>query len=257
MQRKRRPVLGADIDAVSWDEALQRIDAWSEARESRYVCICNVHSVVTTTRDGNYRRIINEADMCTPDGAPVAWAMRRLGCDGQERVNGPDLMWRYLELAQEKQQGVFFYGSTDATLERLASAARRAFPRLRIVGVHAPPFRELTQHETDEELDLIRRSGAQVVFVGLGCPKQEQWMARHRGRLDAVMIGVGAAFDYHAGTVRRAPLWAQRHGLEWLFRLVADPKRLFKRYLVTNTLFILGMGRQLLSRRDGETRLAE
>lgn len=256
MQRERRAVLGAQIDALSWDQALEQLSAWSDARESRYVCICNVHSVVTTTRDSEYRRIINEADLCTPDGAPVAWALRRLGCTGQQRINGPDLMWRYLALAEAKQQAVFFYGSTEGTLEKLAVAARRAFPRLRLVGLHAPPFRALSQQEVEAENALIRRSGAQLVFVGLGCPKQEQWMAQRRGQINAVMVGVGAAFDYHAGTLKRAPLWAQRNGLEWLFRLVADPKRLFKRYMVTNTLFILGMGRQLLSRRN-RTSLAD
>jgi N-acetylglucosaminyldiphosphoundecaprenol N-acetyl-beta-D-mannosaminyltransferase len=246
MQRERKNVLTAQIDAVGWEDAVSRIAGWAQARESRYICICNVHSVVTTTRDARYRRVVNEADMCTPDGAPVAWALRRLGVAGQERVNGPDLMWRYLALAEENQQAVFFYGSTQETLDRLAAKLRASFPRLRLVGLHAPPFRPLTAAEKEQELGLIRRSGAQVVFVGLGCPKQEQWMAEQRGLLDAVMIGVGAAFDYHAGTVRRAPLWAQRNGLEWLFRLLADPKRLFKRYMVTNTLFILGISRQLL-----------
>ncbi|MDO9219346.1 MAG: WecB/TagA/CpsF family glycosyltransferase [Lacisediminimonas sp.] len=247
MQRDRRTVLGAQIDALSWDTALERIAAWSHARQSRYVCICNVHSVVTATRDSHYRRIVDEADMATPDGAPIAWALRKLGCAGQQRVNGPDLMWRYLALAAQRGEAVFFYGSTAHTLDRLALAALCAFPRLRLVGVHSPPFRPLSEQEQEQELALIRRSGAQVVFVGLGCPKQEQWMAQRRGRLDAVMIGVGAAFDYHAGTVRRAPAWAQRHGLEWLFRLFSDPRRLFRRYLVTNTLFMLGMGRQLLA----------
>lgn len=251
MQRDRHSVLGAQIDALSWDDALGRISDWSHARQSRYVCICNVHSVVTATRDSRYRSIVNDADMCTPDGAPIAWALRKLGCAGQERVNGPDLMWRYLARAAHSQQAVFFYGSTPHTLDRLASAARRAFPQLRLVGIHSPPFRQLSRQEQQQEMDLIRRSGAQVVFVGLGCPKQEQWMAERRGQLDAVMIGVGAAFDYHAGTLRRAPAWAQRHGLEWLFRLMSDPRRLFKRYLVTNSLFMLGMGRQLLRRAVG------
>jgi N-acetylglucosaminyldiphosphoundecaprenol N-acetyl-beta-D-mannosaminyltransferase len=251
--RQRRAVLTAQIDALTWQQALERIDSWAQARESRYVCICNVHSVVSATRDPCYRSVINEADLCTPDGAPVAWALRRLGFPTQERINGPDLMWRYLALAQEREQAVFFYGSTPATLERLARAVRKNFPRLRLVGVHAPPFRALTEAERETELDLIARSGAQVVFVGLGCPKQEQWMASQRGRINAVMIGVGAAFDYHAGTLPRAPLWAQRNGLEWLFRLLADPRRLFKRYMVTNTLFILGISRQLLGRRAKQT----
>ena len=252
MPRNRRSVLGAQIDALTWDDALDRITVWSDQRQSRYVCICNVHSVVTTTRDNRYRQIINEADMCTPDGAPVAWALRKLGCAGQERVNGPDLMWRTLALAEQRQQAVFFYGSTDQILRQLAATAMRAFPRLRLVGIHAPPFRPLSEQEQEQEIQLIRRSGAQLVFVGLGCPKQEQWMAERRGRLDAVMLGVGAAFDYHAGALRRAPAWAQRNGLEWLFRLMSDPRRLFKRYMVTNTLFVLGMSRQLMWKKEAE-----
>lgn len=252
LERQRRAVLTAQIDVIDWNQALETISAWADGHESRYVCISNVHSVVSTTRDPSFKRVINGADLCTADGAPVAWALRRLGYAQQERINGPDLMWRYLALAQEREQAVFFYGSTPETLDKLARAARRAFPRLRLVGMHSPPFRALTEVEQQAEVELITRSGAQVVFVGLGCPKQEQWMAQQRGRIQAVMLGVGAAFDYHAGTVPRAPLWAQRNGLEWLFRLVADPRRLFKRYMVTNTLFILGISRQLLFRRaDG------
>jgi N-acetylglucosaminyldiphosphoundecaprenol N-acetyl-beta-D-mannosaminyltransferase len=141
---------------------------------------------------------------------------------------------------------VFFYGSTDATLARLRTSLAKQFPLLRIGGAYSPPFRPLSAAEDQAEVDMINRSGAHVVFVGLGCPKQEKWMAAHRGRLHAVMIGVGAAFDYHSGLIRRAPLWWQRNGLEWLYRLGSEPRRLMKRYLVTNTLFIIGVSRQLL-----------
>jgi N-acetylglucosaminyldiphosphoundecaprenol N-acetyl-beta-D-mannosaminyltransferase len=245
--RSGHAVLDASIDALSWDEALASIVAWGAAHESRYVCICNVHSVVTTTRDPEFRSIINNADMSTPDGAPIAWALRCFGFSRQERVNGPDLMWRYLAEAERLEQTVYFYGSTDHTLERLRVALGKAFPRLQIGGMRSPPFRALSAHEDEAEVEAINRSGAHVVFVGLGCPKQEKWMAEHRGRIQAVMIGVGAAFDYHAGVLKRAPLWWQRHGLEWLHRLCSDPRRLLKRYMVTNTLFILGFSRQLIS----------
>lgn len=247
MRSDRHSVLGADIDALTWDDALDRIVAWAQARESRYVCICNVHSVVTTTRDAGHRKIVNEADMCTPDGAPIAWAMRRFGLRSQERINGPDLMWRYLARAEALGQRVFFYGSTEQTLARLREALDAHFPRLRIAGMHSPPFRALSAQEDEAEVEMINRSGAQAVFVGLGCPKQERWMAAHRGRVQAVMIGVGAAFDYHSGVVRRAPLWWQRNGLEWLYRLISDPQRLMKRYMVTNTLFVIGLSRQLIT----------
>jgi N-acetylglucosaminyldiphosphoundecaprenol N-acetyl-beta-D-mannosaminyltransferase len=245
--RRRQSVLGASIDALDWDEALAHVIEAGAARQSRYVCICNVHSVVTTTRDPDFRRIVNHADLATPDGAPIAWALRTFGHEAQERINGPDLMWRYLEQAERLQQIVFFYGSTPATLQKLRDALTARFPRLRIGGMHSPPFRALSEQEDEDEVRMINASGANAVFVGLGCPKQEQWMAAHRGRVHAVMLGVGAAFDYHAGVVRRAPLWWQRHGLEWLYRLVSEPRRLFKRYMVTNTLFIIGFSRQWIS----------
>lgn len=247
--RNGMPVLQAFIDALSWEEAIARIAAWSAARESRYVCICNVHSVVTTTQDIEFKIAVNNADMATPDGAPVAWALRRSGYPEQERINGPDLMLKYLTEAERLQQIVFFYGSTEATLVRLQTTLAQQFPRLRVGGCHAPPFRSLLREEDERIVDMINRSGAHVVFVGLGCPKQEKWMADHRGRIHAVMVGVGAAFDYHAGVVKRAPLWWQRHGLEWLYRLGSEPRRLFKRYLITNTLFVLGISKQFFMTR--------
>ncbi|WP_235953483.1 WecB/TagA/CpsF family glycosyltransferase [Noviherbaspirillum galbum] len=247
MLRKGQPVLEAFIDALTWDEALSRIVNWGAARESRYVCICNVHSVVTTTQDIEFKIAVNNADMATADGAPVAWALRKLGHQGQERINGPDLMIKYLAEAERRGQVVFFYGSTESTLGQLEKTLRQQFPKLRIGGMHAPPFRPLTKEEDDQIVRRINDSGASVVFVGLGCPKQEKWMAEHRDRIHAVMIGVGAAFDYHSGVVKRAPLWWQRHGLEWLYRLASEPRRLFKRYAVTNTLFVLAFTRQLLN----------
>jgi N-acetylglucosaminyldiphosphoundecaprenol N-acetyl-beta-D-mannosaminyltransferase len=249
MPRKVQSVLGANIDALSWEDALGRITAWASARESRYVCICNVHSVVTATRDADFKSVINNADMSTPDGAPIAWALRRFGCAAQERVNGPDLMWKYLAEAERLGQTVFFYGSTQHTLIRLRERIAGSFPRLRVNGMHSPPFRPLSAQEDEAEVNMINRTGANVVFVGLGCPKQEKWMARHRGRINAVMIGVGAAFDYHSGMVKRAPLWWQRNGLEWLYRLGSDPQRLLKRYMVTNALFIIGFSRQLIEKK--------
>ncbi len=244
--RKGEAVLEAFIDAVSWDEAIGQITAWGAARESRYVCICNVHSTVTTTRDVEFKIAVNNADMATPDGAPIAWALRRLGFPKQERINGPDLMLKYLAEAQRLDHVVYFYGSTEATLTQLRRSLAKQFPRLRIGGACSPPFRPLSLEEDEQIVDEINASGANVVFVGLGCPKQEKWMADHRGRVNAVMIGVGAAFDYHAGVVKRAPVWWQQNGLEWLYRLGSEPRRLFRRYMVTNTLFVIGFVRQFV-----------
>jgi N-acetylglucosaminyldiphosphoundecaprenol N-acetyl-beta-D-mannosaminyltransferase len=202
---------------------------------------------VTTTNDVEFKIAVNNADMATPDGAPIAWALRRLGHAAQERINGPDLMMKYLAEAERLGQTVFFYGSTESTLAKLRVELAKQFPTLRIGGTCSPPFRALTRAEDDQVVNMINESGANVVFVGLGCPKQEKWMADHRGRINAVMIGVGAAFDYHAGVIKRAPLWWQRNGLEWLYRLGSEPRRLFKRYMVTNTLFVFGFVRQFVS----------
>ncbi len=238
-------VLNAQIDALSWDAATDRIFGWAHARESRYVTICNVHVVVSAWRDAAYRNIVNASDMAAPDGAPVAWMLRQQGFDGQPRINGPDLMWALCKRAASEYLPVYFYGSTEATLGKLEQRLREAFPALRI-RTEAPPFRTLTAEEDAAAVDRINTSGAGIVFVGLGCPKQERWIAEHRSKINAVMIGVGAAFDFHAGTVQRAPAWMRNNGLEWLHRLASEPGRLWKRYMVTNTLFILGATWQLL-----------
>ncbi len=249
--RKTGNVLGVQVDAISWDGALARLLGWAHARDSRYVTICNVHVVVSASRDAAYRDIINGSDMATPDGAPVAWMLRRQGFANQLRVNGPDLMWALCERAAKEGLPVYCYGSTEATLGLLDARLCEAFPGLQVT-IESPPFRALSAEEDTAAVARINASGAGIVFVGLGCPKQERWMAEHRGRINAVMIGVGAAFDFHAGTVQRAPAWMRDNGLEWLHRLASEPGRLWKRYLVTNTLFILGAAKQLvLGARDG------
>jgi N-acetylglucosaminyldiphosphoundecaprenol N-acetyl-beta-D-mannosaminyltransferase len=253
--RVRSPVIGVPIDVLTWDEAIGRLDAWARARESRVVCICPVHSVVSAREDAGFMRIISEADMATPDGAPVAFMLRREGHLAQERINGPDLMWRYLGHAAEHGQKIFLYGGTPAVLEKLQERLRQSFPGIVIAGAYSPPFRELTEQEDEDVVSRINASGAGTVWVGLGCPKQERWMAAHRGRIQAVMIGVGAAFDFHAGTLRRAPMWMRRSGLEWAYRLAQEPRRLWRRYLTTNTTFVLAALRDLVSRKGtGETR---
>lgn len=242
-------VLGAPIDALSWDEAIQRLSSWALKRESRYVCITNAHSVVTGRQSGEFGKVLREADMVTPDGAPVAWMMRRLGRPSQERINGPDLMLRYCEHAAQQGDSIFLFGGEPSTLQRLQEVLKERFPGLRIAGAISPPFRAATAEEDQQVVDAINQSGAGTVWVSLGCPKQENWMAAHRGRVRAAMIGVGAAFDYHAGTLARAPLWMRQAGLEWLHRLASEPRRLWRRYLVTNTLFIVGAAGQLFRHR--------
>jgi N-acetylglucosaminyldiphosphoundecaprenol N-acetyl-beta-D-mannosaminyltransferase len=247
-------VLGTYIDALTWDQCLNRIVLWAARRESRSVFLCNVHSVVTGMCTPDFGRVLQQADLALPDGAPIAWWLRRCGHKGQPRINGPDLMLRCCARAAEAGLAVFLYGCSEATLDQLGARLREAFPSLKLAGVWAPPFRALTPEEDARVTGIIQASGAQIVFVAMGCPKQEAWIAQHRERIPAVMIGVGAAFDYHAGLIRRAPRWMQRAGLEWLYRLVCEPGRLWRRYLVTNTLFVAFLlGELMAKRRSGST----
>ncbi len=242
MSATAAPLLGSRIDALGWEQAVSRILQWAQigGRDaSRTVCVCNVHSLVTARRDAAFAAALQAADLCVPDGAPVAWLMRRQGWPEQQRISGPELMMLLMREAERLQLPVFLLGSALDTLHRLRRQLRATLPRLRLVGQCSPPFRPLSDDDNRHIVRLIETSGARLVFVSLGCPKQELWMAEQRGRLNAVMIGVGAAFDYHAGTLRRAPLAWQHAGLEWLYRLAMEPARLLRRYLVTNTLFLL------------------
>jgi N-acetylglucosaminyldiphosphoundecaprenol N-acetyl-beta-D-mannosaminyltransferase len=231
-------VLGSRIDTLTWETALGRIFLWARARTSHYVCMCNVHGVVSAAAETGLRKAINGADMATPDGKPVAVALALQGFRGQSRISGPELMWKCCEQAAESGVHIFLYGSTSENLSVLIESLKASFPKLKIADAYAPPFRQLTDEEDADVVRRINKSGAGLVFVGLGCPKQELWMAEHKGRIHAVMIGVGAAFDFHSGKVQRAPHWMQDLGLEWLSRLIREPRRLWRRYLVTNSIFL-------------------
>jgi N-acetylglucosaminyldiphosphoundecaprenol N-acetyl-beta-D-mannosaminyltransferase len=241
-------LLGTPIDPLSWEQALGRILRWASARQSRMICLCNVHVVVSARHDEALARALQLADMSTPDGAPVAWLMRKIGWPEQQRISGPDLMWRLIAEAVRLQLPVFLLGSTETTLARLTQRLQQVFPDLQIAGMLSPPFRQLSATEDAQMVEIINNSGARLLFVGLGCPKQEIWMAAQRDRVQAVMLGVGAAFDYHAGVLPRAPQNWQRLGLEWLYRLWREPTRLIKRYLVTNSLFLLALPGELWRR---------
>lgn len=245
----RVELLGQAVDALGWDEALARIGAWAKARESRRVCCANVHVVVTARGLPRLAEALSGADLVVPDGAPIAWMLRHLGTPRQRRIAGPDLMWRLCEEAAAAGIGIYLYGAGPETLTRLSERLREAFPGVQIAGAESPPFRELEPAEEQAAIERINAAGAGLVFVGLGCPKQELWMARQGGRVNAVMIGVGAAFDFHAGTVRRAPPWMRRMGLEWLHRLGQEPRRLLRRYVVTNVHFLFLALAQLLHRK--------
>lgn len=248
VQRNRIRVLDALIDIGNHEEVLGTVLRWAQQRESRYVCSSNVHSVVTARYDRTFLEVLNYSDLTLPDGAPIAWAMRKQGFPNQQRVAGPDLMLDVFALAQTNGLKVFFYGSTETTLQRLRERLQRDYPGLQIAGMHSPPFGEQTEEQRRADAQMINDSGAQILFVGLGCPKQERWMRAQRGQVSAVMFGFGAAFDFYAGTLKRAPVWMQERGLEWVHRLCSEPRRLWKRYLFTNTLFVFGIAGQFISR---------
>ena len=245
---RRMPVLTLQVSALDLAEAAEQVLAWAEARESRSVCVANVHMVMEAWDDPGFRELVNAADLVTPDGVPLVWALRLQGRDSQERVYGPALMLETCRLAAQRGMPVGLYGSREAVLQELRARLCARFPGLRIVYSHSPAFRPLTPEETDACLAAIRRSGARILFVGLGCPKQERWMAAHRGQLRTVMLGVGAAFDFHAGTLPQAPGWMQRLGLEWAFRLAQEPGRLWWRYFKHNPRFLVLLALQHLGR---------
>lgn len=242
----KQTVVGVDISATSYDEVVGFYRRWVDGRRSgqaplsaRYICVTSVHGVITARDDAGFRQILNSADIATPDGMPLVWALRSFGVRGQQRVYGPALMLKLCESAARRGDRIFLYGGRAETLDGLCERLEGKFPDIRIVGRYSPPFRPLTPEEDAAVSSSIRASGADVVFVGISTPKQERWMYEHRQAFPGVvMIGVGAAFDFHAGRVRQAPPWMQRNGLEWLFRLTMEPARLWRRYLVVTPRFL-------------------
>jgi N-acetylglucosaminyldiphosphoundecaprenol N-acetyl-beta-D-mannosaminyltransferase len=243
------------VDLTSYDDASERILAWAEAGESRYVCVAAVNNVMRAHDNPAFARIMNDADLVTPDGMPLVWGLRRLGLPSATRVYGPDLTPHVLSAAEARGVPVGFFGGAPDVLDRLLDELRRRWPRIDVAYASSPPFRELTGSEDDEIVAAIDASGARILFVGLGCPKQEAWMAAHRGRVHAAMVGVGAAFDFLAGKKLQAPRFMQRVGLEWLFRLVTEPRRLARRYVVQNPRFAALFAAQLM--RGGRTASTE
>ncbi len=218
--------------------ALDEIERWIRDREPHYVCVTGVHGVMESQRDPELKRIHNASGMTTPDGMPMVWAGRFAGLP-IARVYGPDLMLALSERSVARGWGAYLYGGRPGIPERLAGRLTDRYPGLREVGTFSPPFGAVPPEEDEAIVDAINRSGADIVWVGLSTPKQERWMAAHAGRLAApVLIGVGAAFDIHAGTLAQAPRWMQRSGLEWAYRLAREPRRLWKRYLVNNPAFV-------------------
>ena len=237
-------ILGVGVSAVNMETAIERIDGWVGSRDLRYVCVCPVHSIMECRRSEELRHIFNAAGMVTPDGMPVVWVSRLSGHPEVRRVYGPDLILAVLARQQHRH---FFYGGGPGVAEKLAQRMKARFPRLDVAGTFEPPFAPLDELCTPETAEAINRHEADVIWVGMSSPKQDQWMARMRPLLRApVLIAVGAAFDFHTGTVRQAPRWMQRSGLEWLFRLGMQPRRLWRRYLIDNPWFLWELALQKL-----------
>jgi N-acetylglucosaminyldiphosphoundecaprenol N-acetyl-beta-D-mannosaminyltransferase len=236
----RVDVLGVGISAIDMAQAMAEITRWVEKGERHYVCVTGVHGVMEARRDPELRQIHNASGLTTPDGMPLVWAGHRAGATHMRRVYGPDLMLAVSELAAQRGWASFFYGGGPGVPELLAERLTARFPGLRVAGTWSPPFRPPTAEEDQAIVELINRSGADLVWVGLSTPKQERWMAEHAGRLEVkALLGVGAAFDIHAGLLAQAPPWMQRSGLEWLYRLGREPTRLWRRYLRNNPRFVV------------------
>ena len=242
-------ILKTRINVTDMEQTISYITDRLEDLKGNYICVSNVHTTVMAFRDKAYRRVQNSAAMALPDGQPLSIVSRLRGYPQAQRVPGPDLMPAILKLSQEKGYTHYFYGSTEQTLKKLEKVLHTNYPGLRIAGMYAPPFRKLTPQEDEADVRRINESGADFVWVALGAPKQEQWMYAHRGRVKGLMIGVGAAFDFIAGTVKRAPGWMQSLCMEWIFRIMQDPGRMLPRYLNTNFSFVYHACRESLELR--------
>lgn len=231
-------IMGVEIAAINMEWLLEFTDQNIEALSGEYMCVSNVHTTVTAYEDADYCAIQNGGIMAIPDGGPLSSVGRKRGYPDMERTTGPSYLEEILKRSAEKGWRHYFYGGTEETLGKLRDALSRDYPEVQIAGMYSPPFRPLTPEEDVQAVQRINETNPDFVWVGLGAPKQEKWMAQHQGTVKGFMVGVGAAFDYLAGNIERAPQWMQKCNLEWLYRLLQDPKRLFKRYLYTNTKFI-------------------
>jgi len=236
---KKMDVLGVEVTPTTYEEATRAIVEAAKCGSAAVVSCHAVHAVVTASCDRSLRKKVNTFDMITPDGQPVRWALNLLHrAKLSDRVYGPDLTLSLCQKAADEGVSIYLYGGSPEVVEKMRDNLTERYPDLRIAGYESPPFRALTPEEDDQMVQRINASGAGIVFIGLGCPKQDLFAYEHRDRIHAVQVCVGAAFDFHAGAVPQSPAWMQRRGLEWLFRLIQEPRRLWRRYLVTNTIFL-------------------
>ena len=246
---RSRRVVGMRVDASNYHDVVRRLMCWAREPLGRYVCVANVHMTMEANDNPGFKQLVEGANLVLSDGMPLVWALRWLGIPDASRVYGPDLMLALCEAAARDGVPIGLQGGRPEELLPLRRNLEARFPGLEIAYAGSPPFRPPSDEEDAATVDAIVASGARLLFVGLGCPKQETWMAAHRDRLPLVQVGVGAAFDFHAGRVRQAPAWIRSAGLEWLFRMVMEPRRLARRYLRHNPRFVVRLARQLWSRR--------
>jgi N-acetylglucosaminyldiphosphoundecaprenol N-acetyl-beta-D-mannosaminyltransferase len=246
LKAKKIKILGMKICATSYKDVCEKVIENQKNHGSIIVNFANVHMVMTAFDNHGFRKIINTADIVTPDGMPLVWTLKLKGYKDQERVYGPTLTLKLLPILEDNGVPIGFFGSTPDVLERLLKKIKQEHPHIHISYAFSPPFRELDEQENREIVDDINKSGVRVLFVGLGCPKQEIWMYENRDKIKAVMLGVGAAFDFIAGAKSQAPSWIQKIGMEWFYRLITEPKRLWKRYFYNNPRFIIKVIPELL-----------
>lgn len=231
-------ILGVNITVTNLSETVRYIEENLEELRGNYICVSNVHTTIIAYEDKEYREIQNGGALALPDGRPLSIVSKRRGFKNAERVAGPDLMAELFKESEEKGYNHYFYGSTEETLSLLERKLKEKYPKLNIVGLYSPPFKSYVTLENSNILNEINSKNVDFFWVGLGAPKQEKWMYIHKKKIRAAMFGVGAGFDYYAGNIKRAPMWMQKLSLEWLYRVMQDPKRLFKRYFITNIKFI-------------------
>jgi N-acetylglucosaminyldiphosphoundecaprenol N-acetyl-beta-D-mannosaminyltransferase len=243
-------ILGVNITASNYAEVVKKCTEWAAARESRTVVFADAHVIMQAHDRPTFRDDMNAADLANPDGMPIVWACRAFGAPDATRVYGPDATLALLAEAEKTGLPVGFYGGTDAALAKLLIEVKRRFPGINVAFHMSPPFRPLTDEEDQAIVRQICDAGVRWLFVGLGCPKQERWIMAHKGRIPAVLLAVGAAFDFIAGTKPQAPRWMMRNGLEWAFRLGSEPRRLAGRYFKTIPRFMALIGYQWVTRRN-------
>ena len=237
VRKEKFDLFGVKYSIARTEEAVYHVIGHIKDLKGKYICFSNVHTSVMAKEDAAYRDVLNGAAFVFPDGKPIAVLQQKNGLIGADRVAGPDFMEHMFRDTQDGKIGHFFYGASQETIDALRDNLLKKYPGINIKGMYSPPFRTLTEEEDRADIDMINESGADIVWIGLGAPRQEKWMNAHKDRVNGVMMGVGAGFDFHAGTIKRAPYWIQKIGLEWLYRLFQDPGRLFKRYFVTNGKF--------------------